>query len=135
MSTRVLLVEDSPDDEALTLRALRKVDPSLIISVARDGVEAISALGLDSKEFGCVRPDLVLLDIKIPKLGGLEVLRRIRCREETANLNVVMLTSSDEPSDVRTARALNASKYVRKPVDYDDFMSTMTSIFRELLPG
>src|SRR5688500_1103877 len=123
MPSRVLLVEDNPDDEALTLRALKKVDVPIEIRVARDGVDALRALGLNGSDEVPELPHLVLLDIKLPKVTGLEVLRHIRRSPRTEGLPVVMLTSSDEPSDVITASMLNVSRYVRKAVDYDEFMA------------
>jgi two-component system response regulator len=133
MSSRVLLVEDNPDDEALTLRALKKSKVPLSVVVARDGVEALDALGIHGQGGGCALPDLVLLDIKVPKISGLEVLRVIRQTPVTEQLPVVMLTSSDEPSDVISATRLRVSHYIRKPVDYDEFMQQIAAVLEELL--
>ena len=135
MPSRVLLVEDNPDDEALTLRALRKVDVPIEIRVARDGVDALRALGLNGSDEVPELPHLVLLDIKLPKVTGLEVLRHIRRSPHTEGLPVVMLTSSDEPSDVITASMLNVSRYVRKAVDYDEFMASLKVVVKDFIPG
>lgn len=135
MSSRVLLVEDNPDDEALAVRALKRCGIPLEIDVARDGAEALVALGLDgSRSSDCPLPDLTLLDIKLPKISGLDVLREIRRAEKTAGIPVVMLTSSDEPSDMIAASLLNTSKYVRKPIDYSEFMTTMKEVVNEFIP-
>ncbi len=127
--SKVLLVEDNPDDELLTLRALKKAPVALEIQIARDGAEALEVLGLSEP---CsplpVLPALVLLDIKLPKVSGIDVLRAIRRAPHTEGLPVVMLTSSDEPSDVISASLLNVSRYVRKAVDYTQFMNEMDGI-------
>jgi two-component system, response regulator len=134
MSSRVLLVEDNPDDELLTLRALRRAPVPLDVLVARDGAEALHALGLNGASGSNPElPTLVLLDIKLPKMSGLDVLRAIRSAPHTEGLSVVMLTSSDEPSDVITASLLNVSRYVRKAVDYSEFMSSMDSLVSDFL--
>jgi len=119
----ILLVEDNEDDERLTMRALRKITPAVDIKVARDGQEAIEAL--------TTRPipyTLVLLDLKLPKLSGIEVLQRIRANEDLAHLIVVMLTSSDEPSDVRACYERYANSYIRKPVDFQDFATVVQQL-------
>jgi two-component system, response regulator len=115
-SFRILLVEDNPDDEHLTLRALKKVPARLDVSVARDGQEAI-----DHLEQTASLPDLVLLDLKLPKISGLDVLRRTRQNLRTADLLIVVLTSSDEPSDIRSSYRHYANSYIRKPVAFDEF--------------
>lgn len=121
----ILLVEDNPDDEQLTLRALRKADIPCIVRVARDGAEAIDAL---FKE-GSARPfDLVLLDLQLPKMGGAEVLARIRQHPETLTLPVVVLTSSDESSDVEKATQLRANSYVRKPIEFAEYLETVQQL-------
>lgn len=124
MSTTILLVEDNPDDAELTLRAFRKSNIANEIVVARDGQEALDALfgdgafGPDTGEL----PEIVLLDLKLPRVDGIEVLRRIREEPRTHLLPVVVLTSSDEESDLMTSYELGANSYVRKPVDFAEFM-------------
>ncbi len=121
----VLLVEDNPDDELLTLDALAANRVSNQVIVARNGVEALDYLfgegayaGRDVMDW----PAVVLLDLKLPKIGGLEVLRRIRADERTRLLPVVILTSSNEEEDRIKGYTLGANSYVRKPVDFDQFI-------------
>ena len=120
----ILLVEDNPDDEDLTLRALRKNNIANEIVVARDGVEALDYLFAQgahaNREVG-LRPQVVLLDLKLPKLDGLGVLRRIRADDRTKFVPVVILTSSNEERDVIDSYGLGANSYVRKPVDFNQF--------------
>jgi CheY-like chemotaxis protein len=117
-STRmILLVEDDPDHELLTIRALKKSNVANTIRVARDGAEAIDLLLGDE----AVRPQVILLDLKLPKVDGLEVLRRIRESESTRMLPVVVLTSSDEERDVVRSYQLGVNSYIRKPVNFNDF--------------
>ena len=113
----ILLVEDDPDHELLTIRALKKSNVANTIRVARDGAEAIDLLLGDE----AVRPQVVLLDLKLPKVDGLEVLRRIRESESTRMLPVVVLTSSDEERDVVRSYQLGVNSYIRKPVNFNDF--------------
>jgi CheY-like chemotaxis protein len=113
----ILLVEDDPDHELLTLRALKKANVANEIQVARDGEEAIEAL-LGKNP---IRPQVVLLDLKLPKLDGLEVLRRLRGNEQTRLLPVVILTSSDEERDVIESYRIGVNSYIRKPVNFTDF--------------
>ena len=113
----ILLVEDDPDHELLTIRALKKSNVVNDVRVARDGEEAIQALlGPDA-----IRPQVILLDLKLPKVDGLEVLRRIRENESTRMLPVVVLTSSDEESDVMRSYQMGVNSYIRKPVNFTDF--------------
>jgi CheY-like chemotaxis protein len=118
----ILLVEDDPDHEALTIRALKKANIANNIRVAHDGEEALNMLfgkgGDDALPF---LPQVILLDLKLPKIDGLEVLRRIRESESTRMLPVVVLTSSDEESDVMRSYKLGVNSYIRKPVNFTDF--------------
>lgn len=121
----ILLVEDNPDDEALTLRAFSKNRITNPIAVARDGVEAIDYLfctGSYEKRDPAIMPAVVLLDLKLPRIDGLEVLRRIRADERTALLPVVILTTSREQQDIQEAYRLGANSYIRKPVDFERFL-------------
>ena len=121
----ILLVEDNPDDEALTLRALRKNKVANDIIVARDGAEALDYLFATGKHAGRnprETPQVVLLDIRLPKVDGMEVLRRIRHDERTRYVPVVILTSSKEEQDLVNGYKLGANSYVRKPVDFDQFV-------------
>jgi two-component system, response regulator len=124
-SNVILLVEDNPDDAELTLRAFRKSKVLNEIVVVSDGVEALDYLfgtgahaGRDAKS----KPEVVLLDLKLPKIGGLEVLRRIRAEEQTRRIPVVVLTSSNEERDVISSYDLGANSFVRKPVDFAQFV-------------
>lgn len=121
----ILLVEDNPRDEALTRRALKKSNIVNEVAVARDGVEALEYLfsaGSDSGGEEKVLPQLVLLDLKLPKVDGLQVLQRIRAEERTRRLPVVIFTSSSEEEDVIKSYDLGANSYVRKPVDFEQFL-------------
>ena len=120
----ILLVEDNRDDEALTLRALRKNRITNEVVVVRDGAEALEYLFGTGRHQGrdtTIMPDLVLLDLKLPKVDGLEVLRRLRADQGTRSLPVVILTSSTEEQDVLKGYGLGANSYIRKPVDFDEF--------------
>jgi len=121
----ILLVEDNPDDAELTLRALQKSHVANEVVIARDGEEALVKLFGKSDENQTLRlpvlPQLVLLDLKLPKLDGLEVLNRIRSNERTKLLPVVILTSSSEEEDILASYLHGANSYVRKPVDYQRF--------------
>ncbi|HTM39261.1 MAG TPA: response regulator [Terriglobales bacterium] len=124
-NTSILLVEDNPDHEALTIRALKKAHVMNDIMVAHDGAEALELLfGVegDSGRRPIPTPQLILLDLKLPKVDGLEVLRRLRETARTRLIPVVVLTSSDEEGDVVTSYKLGANSYVCKPVDFVQFM-------------
>ena len=121
----ILLVEDNPDDEALTLRALKKNNIKNEVVVARDGAEALEFLFGTGKYAGRntdVIPQVVLLDLKLPKVEGLEVLRQVRADKRTKLLPVVILTSSNEEQDRIQGYDLGANSYVRKPVDFNQFL-------------
>jgi two-component system response regulator len=132
MSSRpILLVEDNPDDEALTLRALRKANVSNEVVVARDGVEALDYLlstGRHAEAAARPTPQVILLDLKLPKVDGLEVLRRLRADERTRLLPVVILTSSNEEQDLIEGYRLGANSYVRKPVDFGHFADAVRQL-------
>jgi CheY-like chemotaxis protein len=120
----ILLVEDNPDDEALTLRALRQNHIANPVVIAHDGTEAIDYLFATGKYAGRDMDDLpavILLDIKMPKVNGLEVLRRLRDDERTCLVPAVIVTSSDEEQDILQSYHLGANSYVRKPVGFEQF--------------
>jgi CheY-like chemotaxis protein len=120
----ILLVEDNPDDEALTLRALKSSNIANEVVVTRDGVEALDYLfgtGAYADRDTRVMPQVVLLDLKLPKMNGLDVLRRLRDDERTKPLPVVVLTSSDEERDIIESYGLGANSYIRKPVAFAQF--------------
>ncbi len=122
----ILLVEDNPDDEALTLRALKKNNIGNEVVVARDGAEALDYLFGRGRYAGCdpaERPAVVLLDLKLPKVDGLEVLQNIRRDPRTELIPVVILTSSKEEQDLIDGYRMGANSYVRKPVNFDDFIA------------
>ena len=133
METRhlILLVEDNPDDEALTLRALRKNNVSNEIVVVRDGEEALDFLYARNRHAARGKheiPMLILLDLKLPKVDGLEVLRHVRAHADTRNTPVVILTTSDEDNDLVQSYTLGANSFVRKPVDFSNFMESVKQI-------
>ena len=127
----ILLVEDNPDDEALTIRALKKNNIGNALVVVRDGAEALDFLfcqgayiDRDPQE----KPQVILLDLKLPKVDGLEVLRRIRSNDNTRTLPVVILTSSREEQDLIQSYSLGANSYVRKPVDFTQFIEAVLNL-------
>jgi two-component system response regulator len=132
MSQRpILLVEDNPDDEELTLRAFQKNNVANEVIVARDGVEAIDYLfgtGAYSGRDLSIQPQVILLDLKLPRIDGLEVLKRIRGDARTRLLSVVVLTSSKEEEDIIQSYSLGANSYVRKPVNFTDFISAVKTL-------
>ncbi|MBE0669897.1 MAG: response regulator [Anaerolineales bacterium] len=127
----ILLVEDNPDDEALTIRALKKNNIGNNLTVAHDGVEALDFLfgtgayaGRDVQSL----PQIILLDLNLPKVDGLEVLRRIRANDNTRLLPVIVLTSSKEEQDLINSYSLGANSYVRKPVDFNQFIEAVRQL-------
>jgi len=123
----ILLVEDNPDDEELTLRALRKNNIMNDVVVARDGQQALDYF-FGEGAFARPAPTLVLLDLKLPKIDGLEVLRRIRADQRTCMQPVVILTSSREEQDLVTGYRLGTNSYIRKPVDFDQFVEAIRQL-------
>lgn len=127
----ILLVEDNPDDEALTIRALKKNNIKNEVVVAHDGVEALDFLfgtGTHARRDLSVMPQVILLDLKLPRLGGLEVLRKLRANERTRMLPVVILTTSTEDQDRTAGYGLGANSFVRKPVDFAQFMEAVRTL-------
>lgn len=127
----ILLVEDNPDDEALTIRALRKNNIGNELAVVRDGAEALDFLfctGAYADRDPRDKPQVILLDLKLPKVDGLEVLRRIRADKSTHLLPVVILTSSKEEQDRIQGYSLGANSYVRKPVDFTEFVDAVRQL-------
>jgi CheY-like chemotaxis protein len=127
----ILLVEDNPDDEELTKRAIRKNNILNELVVTRDGAEALDYLfgtgnyaGRDTSDM----PTVVLLDLKLPKIDGLEVLRRMRSDERTSLVPVVILTSSKEEQDIATGYKLRCNSYIRKPVDFVQFSDAVQNL-------
>jgi two-component system response regulator len=121
----ILLVEDNPDDEALTIRALRKNNIANEVIVVRDGAEAVDYLfgsGPYADRDMSDMPAVILLDLRLPKIDGLEVLQRVRADDRTKLLPVVILTSSKEERDLINGYLHGANSYIRKPVNYDDFV-------------
>jgi CheY-like chemotaxis protein len=120
MSRTVLIVEDNPDDVLLTKRALERNRLANEIEVAEDGQAALDyLLGREGEEWQRPLPQLILLDLQLPKVGGIDVLKQIRSNERTRRLPVVVLTSSDEEQDVVQSYDLGANSYIRKPVDFE----------------
>ena len=123
-ASAIVLIEDNPDDEALTLRALKKNAIANDVIVLRDGVEALDyLLGPDPRA-----PQLVLLDLKLPRIDGLEVLRRLRSEPRAACLPIVVLTSSNEERDLVESYRLGANSYIRKPVDFEQFTEAVRQL-------
>lgn len=127
----ILLVEDNPDDEALTLRALKKNNIMNEVVVARDGVEALDYLFATGPHAGRdlrMMPQVVLLDLKLPRVDGFEVLRQLRADERTKFLPVVILTTSNEEKDRMNGYGLGANSFVRKPVEFDGFIEAVRQL-------
>jgi two-component system, response regulator len=119
----ILLVEDNPNDAELTQRALRKTEIGARLVIARDGAEAIDQLLTAG-----IRPRVIFLDLKLPKIDGIEVLRRIRGEERTKGIPVVVLTSSQEERDITECYKLGVNSYVVKPVEFDKFYKTVSDL-------
>ncbi len=127
----ILLVEDNPDDQVLTLRALKKNNIRNRVVIRQDGAEALDFLfcrGTDAARDPHDMPQVILLDLKLPKLDGLEVLRRIRADERTRLLPVVILTSSKEEQDMIQGYGYGANSYVRKPIDFNQFVEAVNQL-------
>jgi two-component system response regulator len=127
----IVLIEDNPEDAELTLRALRRANLVNPVRVLEDGAAALDFLlgrGTDPNGPGTPRPRLVLLDLKLPKLTGIEVLRKLRAEERTRTLPVVVLTSSAEDSDIRECYSLGVNSYIVKPVDFEKFAATVSEV-------
>ncbi len=126
----ILLVEDNPDDEILALRAFKKSNIMNEVFVVRDGAEAIDFLFYTGQHADRekVLPEIILLDLKLPKIDGLEVLRRIRNSDDTAFLPVIILTSSKEEQDLLEGYKLGANSYIRKPVDFSQFSNAILQL-------
>lgn len=131
MNRTILLVEDSPDDAKLTLRAFKRNNMLNPIIVTQDGVEALDYLfgrGAHAARVGSAMPTLIILDLKLPKLDGLGVLRAIRGDDRTRLIPVVVMTSSKEEQDLIQSYSLGANSYVRKPVDFTEFQETVRAL-------
>ena len=127
----ILLVEDNPDDVTLTLRAFQKSQITNEVVVVRDGVEALDwlfATGMHADRDPHLVPQIILLDLKLPKVDGLEVLRRLRADERTHLLPVVVLTSSDEEQDLIESYRLGCNSYIRKPVNFVQFVESVRQL-------
>lgn len=127
----ILLVEDNPDDVALTLRALKKNHLSNSIIVASDGLEALDylfGLGSHAGRDTSIQPALILLDLKLPKLDGFKVLEKLRADQRTRLLPVVIMTSSREQQDLIDGYGLGANSYIRKPVDFEQFVEAVRQL-------
>jgi two-component system, response regulator len=127
----LLLVEDNPDDEELTLLAFEQSQISNEVVVAHDGVEALDYLlgtGMYAERDISVMPALILLDLQLPRINGLEVLQRLRANQRTKLLPVVILTTSNEQQDLINSYSLGCNSYIRKPVDYDQFMTAVQQL-------
>lgn len=128
---RVLLVEDNADDELLARRALKKTELEIDLDVVRDGAEALDYLFLEGTFVNLSRhhvPDVIFLDLHLPRLDGLTVLQRIRSHPRTELIPVVILSSSDEVHDIDQSYALGANSYVRKPVNFDAFIEAVRQL-------
>jgi two-component system response regulator len=127
---KILLVEDNPDDEFLALRALRKNNVANEVIVAHDGLEALNYLFGEGTQAGRepLVPEVILLDLKLPKIDGLEVLRRIRADERTRRIPTVILTTSGETVDIEASYDNGCNSYIRKPVDFEQFIDAVRQL-------
>ncbi len=130
MDQTILIVEDNPDDELLIMRTLKKINVANRVEIVRDGAEALDYVFKGGKyaDRNSRDPAVILLDIKLPKLSGLEVLERVRADGRTRRLPVVMLTSSDEQEDMVKSYDLGCNSYVRKPVEFDKFTEAVSKL-------
>ena len=127
--TKILLVEDNPDDVELTLLAFKKYNFSNDIIVARDGQEALDTLfPFEEKSKKSKLPDIILLDLKLPKVSGLEVLKEIKAHPETRIIPVIVLTTSNEDRDLRDSYRLGVNSYIRKPVEFNKFVEVVKQL-------
>jgi two-component system response regulator len=127
----ILLIEDNPDDEALTLRALEKKNIANEVVVTRDGAEALDYLfakDVFQDRDRTILPAVILLDLKLPKIDGLEVLKEIRSDQRTRFLPVVVLTSSNQEQDLLNSYSYGCNSYIRKPVDFDEFAEAIAQL-------
>ena len=130
MGNFIVLIDDNADDEILTIRALKKNNVTAELLVLRDGVEALNYFSGAGKTAGhdYHHPNLILLDLKLPKINGLELLEKLRNFEHTRLIPVVILTTSNEQQDIVTGYRLGANSYIRKPVDFNEFTETVRKI-------
>lgn len=126
---QILVVEDSPDDGRMTLRALGKLDPAPSVRLVLDGSAALEAL-LGTNP---IRPELLILDLKLPKVHGLQVLRALRSDAKCRFLPVVVLTSSADPSDIAAAQSQDILEYICKPIDYDEYIKKVCDAAAKVL--
>ncbi len=124
----LLLIEDNPGDVRLTREALREAPIAVNLSIAEDGVEALEFLRKQGKYKGAPRPDLILLDLNLPKMSGSEVLSRIKSDPDLKRIPVVVMTTSSEPGDVEKMYSLNANCYIAKPIQFEEFINVVQSI-------
>lgn len=131
MGNYIVLIDDNADDEMLTIRALNKNNVTAELVVLRDGVEALEFFSGADKSGGAIgmrHPMLILLDLKLPKVNGLEVLEKLRAKAHTQLIPVVILTTSNEQQDILASYRLGANSYIRKPVDFNEFTETIRKI-------